>query len=255
MRKLYCLLTATFLLLPLSQKAYGNPAEELLPALPAEPTEALMAEPAQADEVLYTETVITSRKEPQNFYMDIRTNMLYDAALVPNLGVEFYLDQNFTIGGDWMYAWWSKNSRHRYWRLYGGEIYGRWYFGGLAKRKPLAGHHLGVYMQCVTYDFEFGNKGWMGGRPGWSLWERANWGAGIEYGFSLPVAKRINIDFSLGVGYFGGKVLDYEVVDDHYVWQATKRRHWFGPTRAQISLVWLIGRGNVNIKSKKGGSK
>nr|WP_147351517.1 DUF3575 domain-containing protein [Bacteroides caccae] len=28
-------------------------------------------------------------------------------------------------------------------------------------------------------------------------------------------------------------------------------RRWFGPTKAGISLVWLIGRGNYN--EKKGG--
>ena len=40
-------------------------------------------------------------------------------------------------------------------------------------------------------------------------------------------------------------------LDGHYVWQTTKKRRWFGPTKAGISLVWLIGRGNYN--EKKGG--
>ncbi|MGI6864290.1 DUF3575 domain-containing protein, partial [Bacteroides sp. KG156] len=42
-----------------------------------------------------------------------------------------------------------------------------------------------------------------------------------------------------------------------YLWQATKRRHWFGPTKAEISLVWLIGYGNTNSRknSKKGGGR
>ena len=42
-----------------------------------------------------------------------------------------------------------------------------------------------------------------------------------------------------------------EDIDNCYVWQATKERHWFGPTKAEISLVWLIGRGNFN-KGKGG---
>ncbi|MCD8273384.1 MAG: DUF3575 domain-containing protein, partial [Alistipes sp.] len=29
--------------------------------------------------------------------------------------------------------------------------------------------------------------------------------------------------------------------------------HWFGPTKAEISLVWLLGRGNYN--EKKGGAR
>jgi|GEM_PF-6135277 len=39
---------------------------------------------------------------------------------------------------------------------------------------------------------------------------------------------------------------EYLPQDGHYVWQSTKRRHWIGPTKAEISLVWLIGRGNTN---------
>lgn len=38
-----------------------------------------------------------------------------------------------------------------------------------------------------------------------------------------------------------------------YIWQSTKQRHWFGPTKAEVSLIWLIGRGNYN--EKKGGKR
>lgn len=218
-----------------------EPADTVVIEYPEEPVEEFVEETVAVD-------------EGRDFYMDIRTNMLYDAALVPNIGVDFYLGKNFSVGGNWMYAWWSKDSVHRFWRLYGGDINARWWFGPDARRKPLTGHHLGVYAQMLTYDFEFGNKGYMGGLPGGSIWDRANWGAGVEYGFSLPVARRINIDFSLGIGYLGGKALDYRVIDGHYVWQSTKKRHWFGPTKAEISLVWLIGNGNYNSKNEKGGN-
>lgn len=29
----------------------------------------------------------------------------------------------------------------------------------------------------------------MGGKPGGSLWDKANYGVGIEYGYSLAIAK------------------------------------------------------------------
>jgi len=172
---------------------------------------------------------------------------------VPNIGVEFYLGKNWSISGNWMYGWWKKNSSHRYWRIYGGDIAVRYWFGKKASEKPLTGHHVGVYGQAFTYDFEWGGKGYMGGEPGGTLWDKTNYAAGVEYGYSLPVANRLNIDFTLGVGYWGGKYYTYTPLDGHYVWQATKNRHWFGPTKAEISLVWLLGRGNSN--NKKGGVK
>ena len=68
----------------------------------------------------------------------------------------------------------------------------------------------------------------------------------MEYGYSLPIAKRLNIDFNLGVGYLGGEFKEYLPIDGHYVWQATKYRHWVGPTKLEVSLTWLLGRGNIN---------
>lgn len=199
------------------------------------------------------DTIYISSCPERNFYMDIQTNMLFDALALPNIGVEFYAGKNFSIGANWLYGWWKTDRRHRYWRAYGGDIYGRWWFGRAAKEKPLQGHHIGVYAEMFTYDFEWGGKGQMGGKPGGSLWDRANYGAGVEYGYSLPVGRRLNIDFSLALGYAHGKYHEYYPEGNCYVWKATKMRNWFGPTKVAISLVWLIGHGNYN--EKKGGKE
>ena len=204
--------------------------------------------PAPADTI-----VAVSPETSKPFYMALKTNMLYDVLAVPNIGVEFYLGKNWSISGNWMYGWWKKNSSHRYWRIYGGDLAVRYWLGKKANEKPLTGHHIGIYGQAFTYDFEWGGKGYMGGEPGGTLWDKTNYAAGVEYGYSLPVANRLNIDFTLGVGYWGGKYYEYIPLDGHYVWQATKKRHWFGPTKAEISLVWLLGKGNSN--NKKGGMK
>jgi hypothetical protein len=174
------------------------------------------------------------------FYMAVKTNMLYDALIVPSIGAEFYLGKNWSIVGNWHYGWWKCDHRHNYWRTYGGDIAVRRWFGSAANRKPLTGHHLGVYAQMITYDFELGGRGYLA--PRWS------YAAGVEYGYSLPISRRLNIDFTLGLGYMGGTYKEYIPIDQCYVWQATKNRHWVGPTKIEISLVWLIGRGNVNVK-------
>lgn len=187
------------------------------------------------------------------FYMAVKTNMLYDAIAVPNIGVEFYAGRSWSVGANWMYAWWKTDRKHWYWRTYGGELNLRKWFGKRAQEKPLQGHHLGIYGQLLTYDFETGGRGYIGGKPGGSLWDKANWGAGIEYGYSLPVGRRLNLDFSVGAGYLGGEYWEYVSHEECYVWQATKRLRWFGPTKAEVSLVWLIGRGNYN--NRKGGRR
>lgn len=79
----------------------------------------------------------------RSIYIGLKTNLLYCVALVPNLGMEFYLGKGWSAGGSWMYAWWKNDQRHHYWRIYGGELFFRKYFGSRANQKPLTGHHLG----------------------------------------------------------------------------------------------------------------
>ena len=182
------------------------------------------------------------------FYMAMRTNMLYDALLIPNIGVEMYLGKRWSVAANWMYGWWKTDRRHWYWRAYGGDIAFRKWWGKAAGEKPLTGHHIGIYGQIFTYDFENGGRGYMGGKPGGTLWDKMNYIVGAEYGYSLPIARRLNIDFTIGAGYWGGIYHEYKPEADYYVWQSTKERRWIGPTKAEISLVWLIGNGNTNRK-------
>lgn len=185
-----------------------------------------------------------SQAPPIASYFDLKSNLLYDALLVPNLSLEASIGSGWTLGAGGMLAWWSKDAKHRYWRIYGGGLEIRKYFGTLSKSKPLQGHHLGIYGDFLTYDFEFGAKGYQ---------SKATYAAGIKYGYSHPIANRLNLDFALGIGYLHSNYKTYVPRDGCYVYQETKKRKWLGPTQAEISLVWLLGKGNTN--KKKGGKK
>ena len=185
-----------------------------------------------------------SQSPPVASYFALKSNLLYDALLVPNLSLEASIGSGWTLGAGGMLAWWSKDAKHRYWRIYGGDLEIRKYFGTLSKSKPLQGHHLGIYGDFLTYDFEFGAKGYQ---------SKATYAAGIKYGYSHPIANRLNLDFALGIGYLHSNYKTYVPRDGCYVYQETKKRKWLGPTQAEISLVWLLGKGNTN--NKKGGKK
>lgn len=104
----------------------------------------------------------------------------------------------------------------------------------------------------LTYDFELGGRGYIGGIPGGSIFDKAHYGGGLEYGYSKAIGRRLNLDFSLGVGYLEGVYYEYLPIDDHYVWQATKKQQWIGPTKAEITLVWLLGNTKINRRTKGG---
>lgn len=188
---------------------------------------------------------VESKAEKKPLYLAFRTNMLYDALTVPNVGVQWSFNERWTVGVNWMYSWWKDGERNRFLRTYGGDFEVRYFLGDRTGINRFAGHHVGVYGQMLTYDIEFGKRGYLGDR--WS------YAAGVSYGYSLPVAKRLSIDFAVGIGYLGGKYKEYLPQDGHYVWQTTKNRRWFGPTKLEISLVWLVGYGNYN--ERKGGKR
>lgn len=167
----------------------------------------------------------------------ISTNLLYDAVLVPNFGAEVWMGRHVSIKADYMWAWWSKDSRHRYWRIEGGDIEPRlWLSSARSGRTAGTGHHIGVYGGMVTYDIEFGGKGWQA--PRWS------WHTGVSYGYAAPIGKSLTLDFNIGIGYHWGKYYEYKPGNDDgkYWWTATKQRKWIGPTRAEVSLVWHLGK-------------
>ncbi len=186
-----------------------------------------------------TQNYITQKHIEKKHYWAVTTNLLYDVAILPNIGIELYLKNHWTIAGNWTYQWLKNDNSHHYWRAYGGDIEVRRYLKN-DKTKPLQGQHIGIYGGILTYDFEFSGEGQIADK--WSIY------GGESYGYSKPISKHLNIDFSLGVGYLGGEYKIYDPLDGHYVWQATKQRKWFGLTKAEVKLVWLLGKGNINNK-------
>ena len=176
---------------------------------------------------------LQSKDEPPGYNgIALRTNLLYDAALIPTIGAEFDLGKLWSVGFDYNGTWFYSPSRHRYWQTVGGYLMLRRYLKADDEGRPFMGHHFGVYGQLLTFDIEFGDKGWQGANP--------NWGGGIEYGYSAWLSNRLNIDFSLGIGYLRLKYKEYDPDGDSFKWRGTYRRNWWGPTKAEISLKWLL---------------
>ncbi len=153
--------------------------------------------------------------------MAVKTNLLYDAVLIPDIGVGVLFGEELVCG--------RKGGC-----MPGGEVIGsiiigvsmrgdvelrRW-FGRRALEKPFSGHHVGLYGRIVTYDFELGGKGYLGinGVTGeaWLTATRYLWDIGSMWISRWESAHR------------GGSVQkEYIPLDGHYVWQTPKNRRWF----------------------------
>lgn len=183
-------------------------------------------------------------KQRRIYYMAMKTNLLYDALLLPDLALEFSLPRRWSIevGGQW--SWWNTNDpRHYYHRVqFAGLEVRKWL--GKRDRTPLTGHFLGLYGMAGNYDLKFGAHG--------QLCAGLSYSAGLTYGYAMPIRRRLNLEFSLGVGYLGGEYDKYTWDGQNrcYPWEATFERNYFGLTKAEVSLVWLIGSGRNPDKKR-----
>jgi hypothetical protein len=177
----------------------------------------------------------------------LRTNLLYDLALVPNIGVEWLANDRWSVALNVMYIWARNDMRHRYWRVFSTDVEARYWL----RPQPCdvrTGHHFGLYAAFYRYDFEFGGRGWMGD---------ANYGGGLSYGYAVRLfpkwRERFTLDMSIGLGYLGGTHKEYIPDAGCYVWQRTMRHHLFIPTKAEATLVWYPRWSLFN--KKKGGAQ
>ena len=70
--------------------------------------------------VAYSENVGQETKTINNMpaYLTIGTNLLYWAALAPNVTAEYYFpDSHWSISGTFTMPWWKRKSKHQYYQI------------------------------------------------------------------------------------------------------------------------------------------
>ena len=205
---------------------------------------------AKRETVLLRNSIIVINTPKQThrkpLYLALKNNLLYDAALLPNLGAEVYLGNQLSLAIDGNWSWWRFDKQIKpdwFHRIQTADVELRYWIDSPC---PLTGHAVGLYAMTGNYDVrvftknEF-SKGWL---------SYGSWSAGLSYAYSIPVSCNFNMEFGLALGYVWGKYYQYDFCTEHEWWaqRSEKNRHYFGPTRAGVSLVWLIGNGNNRKK-------
>ena len=174
--------------------------------------------------------------------VNLGTNVLYDLAMLPSLSVEVGLADRLSLVGSLTYGQMEGWPWRQGVRMGTADVeLRRWLKGSETMQR---GHHVGAYVAAYHYDILSGDTGWQA---------RFNWGMGCSWGYRMPLGSSLALDFGLGLGYVGGSYKKYEVSNDvfrHNVWKADRTRYYFGPTKAEVSLIWIIGSAN-----RKGGSR
>lgn len=188
---------------------------------------------------------IPAQARTKRTILALKTNMLYDAVTALNFSVEGVINRNFSILYEHHCPWWLTDS-NRYclqFLSFGGEF--RWWFRPTTaryasrtdwvQRDALVGHFLGLYGFGGKLDLQAKRKG---------CYQAEFLSFGLTYGYSMPIAKRLNLEFSISVGYADIPYRHYIPTDDYDLLIRDRnkqgRTHYVGPTKVEIALVLPI---------------
>jgi len=164
----------------------------------------------------------------------LKTNLLYDVGLItPNIAVEFGMGKKFTTEISFAYNPWEidkkKHKQIKHWVIKPEFRY--WFC------ERFSGHFMGIHPFYGEYN--------VSGYKIPSLFKKEfryegnAIGAGISYGYHWILGSHWSIEASIGVG---NAYLDYDRFECGECGQKleTKSKNYFGPTKAAVSLIYII---------------
>lgn len=169
----------------------------------------------------------------------LKTNLLMDATLSPNLGIEFGLAPKWTLDVTGQFNDWTL-SHERKWKHWYAQPEARLWFCN-----RFAGHFLGLHAFGGQYNVGNLDNGinFLGTDfsqisdhrfQGWFV------GGGIGYGYDWVLGKHWNIEAEIGVGYAYTRYDKFECAGCGKKIEEDKSHHYVGPTKAAINLVYIF---------------
>ena len=175
----------------------------------------------------------------------VKTNALYLATATPNVGLEVALGERWTFEAEGGYNPWTfdkeKNMKAKHW-LVSPEF--RYWFCN-----SFQGHFIGINGNYTQFNvsgidipevfFPVESEGAFLDQLQYSRCQGWAAGAGLVYGYAFPIARRWNMEFKAGLGWW------YTVYDQFEsrtcgLFQERVSRHAFGLTDLGISFIYMI---------------
>lgn len=154
----------------------------------------------------------------------VKTNLLYDALLNANLGVEFKMSRRWSF---------DLSGNYNGWRLSHGRQWKHWFV------QPEARYWLNDNMKGHFFAANL-----IGGQFNTTLngARRQGWGAGISagYGYSWHFGSHWGVEVELTAGYVRYRYDKYPCAGCGRK-IGTRNRNYIGPTKAAVSLVYYFG--------------
>lgn len=162
----------------------------------------------------------------------LKSNLLYDATTTMNLGLEFGLARKWTLDIPVNYNPWKPDNGRRL-RHWGVQPEIRYWFCESFNRT-----FVGLHAHYADFN--------VGGLPGIfsesmqkNRYQGHLYGGGLSVGHSWILKKRWSIEASIGLGYARIEYEKYPCAECGSKLKDTGR-NYFGPTKAALSIIYLI---------------
>ena len=212
------------------------PEKDMVTTVPEEsvPPATEKSEAVAPDEKTTAAVPEQERYEPLH-KLALKTNIIYDLALMPSLEVEYMINERWSVNAEGEVAWWKNNGKHKYYQIATLSPEVRYWF---KTKKRWHGHYVGLFGGGSWYDLENGKRGYKG----------EFWKAGLSYGYMFPIGRSLSFEAGLGLGFLRTWYEEYLPIDGHYVYQQSSRTNWIGPVKLKFTLVWRLWDENKTVK-------
>ncbi|MFR9650209.1 MAG: DUF3575 domain-containing protein [Rikenellaceae bacterium] len=158
----------------------------------------------------------------------LRTNLLYWAASIPNIGVEVPIKRNFSLVGEYAIPWFKNRNAGYAYQIMNGLLEARYYF---SRSLNYEGIYAGAVGTIGCFDLLQNESG---------IQNAFYYTAGVTVGYYKSISRCLGIDFSLSGGIFRGDLKHYtpDSEFDCLVYQYTQAFEYIGPINARVSVVW-----------------
>lgn len=173
----------------------------------------------------------------------IKTNLLHDASLTPNLGLEFGLAPKWTLDISADVNMWpiKYHDKDRYWERWMVQPEIRYWFCN-----KFQGHFIALH--AIGGQFNVGNIGFL---PNFlnnrfkqlkdERWRGWGVGAGFGYGYAWTLGKHWNLEAEIAVGWIYSRYdrIQGKGADKVYL-QKDKVHNYVGPTKLALNIEYLF---------------
>lgn len=154
----------------------------------------------------------------------VNTNFVGWCGGIMNIGAEFQIADKVSFKIPVFYSPWFISDSHSI-RAIAFQPEARWWIS-----KSGIGHFAGPHLSLGWYNLKFGNFRYQDrGRPAF--------GAGITYGYSLPLKRAFNLEFSVGVGWLSFRYDRFHNVPNG-AFVDLRQTSYFGIDHASVSLSY-----------------